>query len=101
MIETRIVPAQRLRIARRSKEAAVLLIRDLINSEVESIHPNPMHRSFIIAPDFAAHPEPALGDAHHHGFDGPDSGPWRDIHGHYATPAAGCESSHAARMGTI
>jgi hypothetical protein len=64
----------------RGKEAGILLIRDLVSSELESIHSNAMHRLFIIAPDFQAHPEPALWDMHHHGFDGPDQGPWGDCH---------------------
>src|ERR1700687_1473103 len=81
MIETGVVPALRLRITQRGKEAGVLLVRDLINSKFECIHPNAMHRLFIIAPDFAAHPEPALWDAHHHGFDGFDLCRWRDCHG--------------------
>jgi len=81
MIEIRIVPAQRLRVTHRGKEAGVLLIRHLINSKLKSIHPNAMHWLFIIAPDFAAHPEPALWDTHHHRFDGPDPDAWEDCHG--------------------
>jgi hypothetical protein len=81
MIETRIVPTRRLNTMPSGKEAGVLLIRHLMNGKIERVHPNAMHGLFIIAPDFAAHPEPTLWDAHHHGFNGPNPGCWRKCHG--------------------
>lgn len=63
------------------KEEGVLLIRNLMNGKIERIHPNAVHGLFIIASDFAAHPEPTLWDAHHHRFLGPDPGCWRKCHG--------------------
>ena len=81
MIETWIVPAQRLRRTHRGEEAGVLLVRDLVSGKLEGIHPDAMHWLFIVAPDFAAHPEPALWDMRHHRFDGFEPGRWRGCHG--------------------
>jgi hypothetical protein len=81
MIEKWVFPAQRLGITHRGKETGVLLVGDLIGSKFESIHPNAMHRFFIIAPSLGAHPEPTLRNAHHGGFDGPDPGRLGSCHG--------------------
>src|SRR5208283_5616505 len=86
MIETWIVPAQRLRKMHSGEEATVLLIRDLKDSKLECIHPDAMHRLFIIASNFAAHPEPTLWDPHHRGFDGPDLGRWVIAMAYQSTP---------------
>ena len=69
VIEVWIVPAQWLRKTHRGKEAGVLLVRHLISSKLEGIHPDAMQWLFIISPDFATHPEPPPWDMHHHRFD--------------------------------
>jgi hypothetical protein len=74
VIEVWIVPAKRLRTTHCGKKAGVLLVRDLLSGKLEGIHPDTMQRLFIIAPDFAAHPEPTPWDAHHHRFAGFDPG---------------------------
>src|SRR5258708_5129779 len=80
VVEVWIVPAQRLRMTHRGKKAGVLLIRDLVSSKVEGTHPDAMQWLFIIAPDFAAHPEPTPWDVHHHRFDSLNPGGWRGCH---------------------
>ena len=80
MIETWIVPAQRLRLIGRDKEAGVLLVRYLVSSQPEGIYPDTVHWLFVIAPDCAAHPEPALRDAHHRRFDDCGPGRWGGSH---------------------
>jgi hypothetical protein len=74
VIEVWIVPAKRLRITHCGKKAGVLLVRDLVSSKLEGVHPDAMQRLFIIAPVFAAHPEPTAWDAHHQRFAGFDPG---------------------------
>jgi hypothetical protein len=74
VIEVCIVPAGGRRIVHCGKKAGVLLVRDLVSSKLEGVHPDAMHRLFIIAADFAAHPEPTLWDANHHWFAGFDPG---------------------------
>jgi len=74
VIEVWIVPATRLRITHCGKKAGILLVRDLVSSKLEGVHPDAMDRLFIIAPNFAAHPEPTLRDANHHWFAGFDPG---------------------------
>jgi hypothetical protein len=74
VIKVWIVRAKRPRIIHRGKKAGILLVRDLESSKLEGVHPDAMQRLFIIAPDFAAHPEPTAWDAHHHWFAGFDLG---------------------------
>ena len=76
MIEIWIVPARRRRVPRRGKKMGPFRVRDLVRAKFEGVHPDVMDWLFIIAPCLAAHPEPALRDAHHHRFDdfAPDAG---------------------------
>jgi hypothetical protein len=86
VIEVWIVPAKRLRITHCSKKVGVLIVRDLVRGKFEGIHPDAMPRLFIIASDFAAHPEPTRWDAHHHRFAGFDPGCSRGCHAWPSNP---------------
>src|SRR5215470_11143595 len=86
VIEVWIVPARRLRIIHCDEKAGIVLVGDLISSKVEGVHADAMQWLFIIAPDFAAHPKPTAGDAHHYWFPGFDPGSWRGCHTRPSNP---------------
>src|SRR5271168_358550 len=67
--KVRIAPVQRRAVFRCSQKSRVLRVRHLAFRHLKRIHPNLMHRPFVLLPGVAPHQEPPLGNRHHPRFD--------------------------------